>query len=88
MPEIISLYTQGASRAEINSVYASLLTAYQEDVYKYASSAEVKYIQYVLEQAPYFAGERIVYEKFGSSNYRSREMEKAFRLLEKTMLLT
>ncbi len=88
MPKIVSLYLQKANWEEINSVYASLLTAYQEDIYKYALRAEIKYLQYILEQAPYFAGQRFVYEKFGGSDYRSREMKAAFELLEKTMLLT
>ena len=34
-----------------------------------------------------FAGQRIKFERFGSSDYRSREMGEAFRILEKAMLL-
>lgn len=87
MPEIVSLHTEKKSQEEINSAYSSLLTAYAEDIYKYSSSAEVKYLRHVLEQAPYFAGERITYEKFGGGAYRSREMSEAFNVLEKTMIV-
>lgn len=87
MPEIVSLYVKNSSQEEMNVAYSSLLTAYAEDIYKYASSAEVKYLKHVLEQAPYFAGERITYEKFGGSGYRSREMSEAFDLLGKTMIV-
>jgi len=87
MPEIVARYVEKSSQQDLNSLYSSLLTAYAEDIYKYAASADVKYIRHVLDQAPYFAGERITYEKFGGSGYRSREMSEAFEVLEKTMLL-
>ena len=87
MPEIVSLFIRGRSQEEMNVAYSSLLTAYAEDIYKYASSAEMKYLRHVLEQAPSFAGERITYEKFGWSIYRSREMSAAFDVLEQTMIV-
>jgi len=88
MPEIINRYIQKDNWERMIVAYNSLLTAYGEDIYKYASRAEVKYIRYVLEQAPYFAGEKITYNKFGGSLYKSREMSEAFTTLEKAMLLT
>jgi predicted AAA+ superfamily ATPase len=87
MPEIVALRAKKSSQEEINSVYSSLLTAYSEDVYKYSSAAQVKYLRHVMEQAPYFAGERITYEKFGGSGFKSREMSEAFEVLEKTMIV-
>lgn len=87
MPEVVALFVRKSSQEDLNSLYASLLTAYSEDIYKYASSAQVKYLRHVLEQAPYFAGERISYEKFGGSAFRSREMGEAFDILEKTMIV-
>ncbi len=87
MPEVVSLYIRKSSQEEINMVYSSLLTAYAEDVYKYSSAAEMKYLRHVLEQAPLFAGERITYEKFGGSVYKSREMSAAFDVLEQTMIV-
>lgn len=87
MPEVVAGYIKKNSQADLNLLYSSLLTAYLEDIYKYASSADVKYIRHALEQAPYFAGERITYEKFGGSGFRSREMSEAFEVLEKTMLV-
>jgi predicted AAA+ superfamily ATPase len=81
------LYVKNSSQEEMNSLYSSLLTAYGEDIYKYSSSAQVKYLRHVLEQSLYFAGERITYEKFGGSGYRSREMSEAFGVLEGTMIV-
>jgi len=83
----VSLAVEGAGQTALDTLSSSLLTAYAEDIYKYASAAEVKYLQHVLEQAPYFAGERITYENFGGSAYRSREMGQAFAVLERTMLV-
>ncbi len=88
MPEVISLFIKKVPLAELNSVYNSLLTGYEEDLYKYGKKSEIKYLQYVLSQAPYFAGERITYEKFGGASFRSREMKNAFSLLAKAMILT
>ena len=87
LPEAVSLAVEGAGQTALDTLSSSLLTAYAEDIYKYASAAEVKYLQHVLEQAPYFAGERITYENFGGSAYRSREMGQAFAVLERTMLV-
>lgn len=87
MPEIVAMHVEKKAQEEINLTYSSLLTAYSEDIYKYASSAEIKYLRHVLEQVPYFAGERITYEKFGGGTFRSREMSEAFNILEKTMIV-
>ena len=88
MPEAVSLHSRGCSPEEMHSLYASLLTGYMEDIYKYARSADVKYVRHILEHAPYAAGERITYEKFGNSAYRSREMGEAFDLLGRAMLIS
>ncbi len=87
MPEIVKTFLERKNSNELESVYSSLLTAYTEDVYKYSSKANAKYLTYILEQAPLFAGTTIVYEKFGGGHFRSREMSQAFEILEKAMLL-
>lgn len=87
MPEIVKNYIENRDLNNLKSIYASLFTSYTEDVYKYSSTAEAKYLSYVIETAPLFAGMGVTYAKFGSSNFRSREMGRAFDTLEKTMLL-
>lgn len=87
MPEIVSEYLKNKDINRIKALYSALLTGYVEDVSKYASEAEAKYLSYIIEAAPLFAGTHITYEKFGGSNFRSREMSRAFTLLEKVMLL-
>ena len=87
MPEIVKTFLQAESFQAIKKIYSDLLTAYLEDIYKYTSQANAKYLAYVLEQSPLFAGTAITYEKFGGGNFKSREMGMAFDLLQKVMLL-
>lgn len=87
MPEIVKMFLEKKSIEEIKNIYSSLFTSYSEDVYKYSSFANSKYLSYVIETAPLFVGTNIKYERFGSSDYRSREMSRAFYTLEKVMIL-
>jgi predicted AAA+ superfamily ATPase len=87
MPEAVKQYAESSDMEKVNSVYSNLMISFQDDVYKYSTQAEAKYLTFVLEQAPLFAGLSITYEKFAGSNYRSREMAKAFSTLAKAMLL-
>jgi len=87
MPELVKTYLESDDYNSLLPLYASLLTSYKEDVYKYQSQANSKYIQFVIENAPFFAGSIYTYENFGNSLYKSREMSQAFNLLEKIMIL-
>jgi predicted AAA+ superfamily ATPase len=87
MPEIVNAYLANHNIESLKPIYSSLLTSYTEDVYKYSSLANTKYLSYVIEQAPLFAGTIITYNKFGGSNFRTREMSAAFDTLEKVMLV-
>ena len=87
MPEIVRSYVTNGDMSALSSLYAALLTGYSEDVYKYSSLANSKYLHYVIEKAPLYAGTTITYDKFGDSHFRSREMGQAFSTLERVMLL-
>jgi len=88
MPEIVGEYIKHGDVNSIKPLYSSLLTGYLDDVFKYASHAEAKYLSYAIDAAPLFAGTHFTYDKFGGSNFRSREMSRAFSLLEKVMLIS
>lgn len=82
MPEVVNLYLEARNVSILTNVYNQLWQAYKEDVKKYASNAtERKIIRHVIDSAP---GEtdRIKFEKFGKSNYRSREVGEAMRTLD------
>ncbi len=87
MPEIVKLFLEKPDIKELKNIYSSLFTSFSEDIYKYSSLANTKYLIYAIEKSPLFAGTSITYEKFGNSNFRSREMSKAFDTLEKVMLV-
>lgn len=88
MPEVLKLYTNGTDISSLGPIYDSLIYSFSDDVEKYAvSSAQTTYINHVIDHAFALGGTRITFEKFGNSEYRSREMREAFRTLEKTMLI-
>ncbi len=88
MPEAVSTYIKTKTYIDVDSVYESILTGFKDDVYKYSSFAKSKYLQFVIEHAPEYAGLPVKYEKFGRSSFRSREMSEAFDVLEKAMIIS
>ncbi len=87
MPEAVQSYLNEKSFSPLGRIQEGLLTAFEEDVPKYARSAQVPYIHLLIRQAPLFAGQRIKYENFANSGYRSREMRQAFDTLEQAMVI-
>ncbi len=72
----------------MTGIYNRLLVSYLDDIEKYASNKTLaRAIGHILGSAFKYAGQRITFEKFGGSTYRSREMGAAFGTLEKAMLL-
>ncbi len=88
MPEIVATYAQSKDVVGLTPIYQALMTAYQEDVVKYArNETAAQVIRHAIESAPYEAGSRIKFQGFGRSNYKSREVGEALRTLERAMLL-
>jgi predicted AAA+ superfamily ATPase len=88
MPEVVQKYVNTKDLVSLESIYQSLIAGYNDDVEKYATtSSGVNYIRHIIRTGMNYAGQRIKFEKFGKSDYRSREMGESFRLLEKTMLI-
>lgn len=88
MPEIVKLFFETGDLAEIKNTINNLLIGYKEDVEKYARNESAsKVLRHIIENAWSFAAERITFNNFAGSNYRSREVSEAFKVLEKTMLL-
>ncbi len=88
MPEVVSNYAESHDIVSLRHIYETLLTGYRDDVEKYADTESMRNtIRHILSAGWTHAAQRITFEKFGNSLYRSREMGEAFRTLEKTMLL-
>ncbi len=88
MPEIAASYLRHRDLGRLARLYEGLLVSYADDAAKYARSpAQLGHLRHVIETAPLQAGERISFQGFGGSNFRSREMADALRTLERAMLL-
>ncbi|MBW2367231.1 MAG: ATP-binding protein [Deltaproteobacteria bacterium] len=87
MPEALAVYLKSGSYSELRSIYDEIFLGYIEDVEKYSNIAKAKYLTHTIDRAPLYAGERITYEKFGESSYRSREIKEAFDVLERALIV-
>lgn len=88
MPEIVSAYAQYKDLTLLSPIYDALITAYLEDVEKYAhSDAQILHIRHAMRASFVQAGQRIKFEGFGNSAYKSREMGESLRTLERALLL-
>ncbi|MDX9906454.1 MAG: AAA family ATPase [Bacteroidales bacterium] len=88
MPEILADYAESRDLQRLQKIYSRLIVSFQDDVEKYArNQTQAKVIRYIIGSAFHYAGKRITFDKFGGSEYRSREMGEAFRTLEKAYLL-
>ena len=88
MPEIIAQYAKHKNISALTQTYDSILVPYIDDIAKYAANAsQASVLRHLIQTGLTHAGERIVFEGFGNSNYRSREVGEAFRTLEKSFFL-
>lgn len=87
MPEALAIYLKTGSYSMLREIYDAIFMGYLEDVKKYSNLAKAKYLTHTIDRAPLYAGERITYEKFGESAYRSKEMKEAFDVLERALIV-
>jgi len=89
MPEILKNYIETKDLVAIGHIFENLITTYLDDVEKYAQNPnQTKIIRHIIYNATMLAGERIKFEGFASSNYKSKDVGDCFRILEKTYLLS
>ncbi len=88
MPEVVKHYADNRNLSALLPIYESLLVSYMNDVEKYArNSTMVQVIRHVIKSMSSEAGNRIKFQNFGQSNYGSREVGDAIRIIEKALLL-
>lgn len=89
MPEVIKTYSIKPDLLALSSVFDSLITAYMDDVEKYAhTNLQTLHIGHAIRTSFAQAGRRIKFEGFGNSSYRSRDMSEALRTVEKALLIS
>jgi uncharacterized protein len=88
MPEVVHTFMRSNSVASLTPVYESIWQTYKEDVEKYtANNTEKQITRHILQTAPAQIDQRIKFQNFGNSNYRSREVGECFRKLDAARLL-
>lgn len=88
MPQVVDDYANNHDVESLSDIYQSLLVGYMDDVEKYTDSGSSRnVIRFLIGKGWGHAAERIVFECFGNTKYKSREVGEAFRTLQKAMLL-
>lgn len=88
MPEIISTFIRKKSLTDLPNVYGSIWNTYKNDVEKYAENeTERKVIKHIMTTAHLYIDQRIKFQNFGRSDYRSREVGEAFRNLDDAKII-
>jgi uncharacterized protein len=83
MPEVVQCEVEKNNLAELPPIYESIWETYKNDVEKYTrNDTERRVIKHVMDTAPFYIDQRIKFQGFGNSNYRSREVGEAMRNLE------
>ena len=88
MPEVVKTYIQDNSVTNLPQVYESIWSTYQDDVEKYTSSeTERNVIKHIITTAHLYIDQRVKFQHFGNSNYRSREVGEAMRNLDSAQII-
>lgn len=83
MPEVVDAYLSSGEVADLQTIYGSIWETYKDDVEKYAANAtDARIIKHIMQTAALYVDQRIKFENFGQSNYRSREVGEALRNLD------
>ena len=88
MPEAIKVYLKNRSITDLPRIYESIWETYKNDVEKYTTNdTERKVIKHIINTAPLYIDQRIKFQNFGNSNYRSREVGESMRNLNDAKII-
>jgi len=88
MPEIVANFLRKKSLTNLPPIYESIWSTYKEDVEKYGTNKTSKnIISHIINSAHLYVNERIKFQNFGQSNYKSREVGEAMRQLDKAKVI-
>jgi uncharacterized protein len=87
MPEVVKTFLSNKDYAGIAKIYQNLWQSYIDDTEKYAKNAtERKVLRHILEYG-HFEQDRIKYNNFANSDYKSREVSEAFQALDRSRII-
>lgn len=88
MPEVVKTYLSTNSLSDLPPVYESIWATYKDDVEKYArNTTDARVIKHIMNTAHLYVDQRIKFQNFGNSNYKSREVGEAMRNLNDTRII-
>lgn len=88
MPEIVMNYIQYKNINNLQYLYSSLWESYIDDLEKYSKNQSQRAIlRHVINSIPYELENRIKFDSFGNSSYKSREIKEALLSLEKAKMI-
>lgn len=88
MPEVVSQFIKNKRMADLSSIYESIWSSYISDSEKYTTNTTAKnVIKHIMSTAAYVVDQRIKFQNFGNSNYRSREVGEAMRNLHQAKII-
>lgn len=83
MPEVVFSYANYKDITLLTNIYESIWASYRDDVLKYAKNVtEQRVVHHILTTAPSYIDQRITFNRFGQSEYGSREVGDSFRSLD------
>jgi len=88
MPEVVKTDIALNSLSDLTRIYESIWSTYKNDVEKYTNNVtDRKIIRHLMDVAPLYMDERIKFQGFGNSSYRSREVGESFRTLDDAKII-
>jgi predicted AAA+ superfamily ATPase len=88
MPEVIKTDSVKNNLADLPTIYESIWSTYKSDIEKYTTNdSERKIIRHLMNSAHLSLDQRVKFQGFGNSNYRSREIGESFRTLEEAKVM-
>ena len=88
MPELLNNYIQEQNLSRLLNLYSSIIETYKSDIEKYAkNNTQRNVLRHIMDTAPYEIDNRIIFNHFGNSNFKSREVKEALDALEKAKII-
>ncbi|WP_299366866.1 AAA family ATPase [Winogradskyella sp.] len=88
MPEVIENYLETNNISDLPKIYESIWATYKDDIEKYAkNTTETRVIRHIIDTAHLYIDQRIKFQNFGASNYKSREVGEAMRNLDDARII-
>ncbi|HPI37887.1 MAG TPA: AAA family ATPase [Ignavibacteriaceae bacterium] len=88
MPEVLKAFIESNCIADLTKIYESLWETFKDDMTQYSSNkTEMNVLRHIVNTAYLSLDQRVKFQHFGNSNYKSREVGEAMRNLENARFL-